>query len=90
MTTTRYISADERSLHESSNPLEQMFIETMRSLGLWAVYQKKTGSSPELVSSELMNGEDAYALLEILREQGFTVNITSALFYPDRYAVVLG
>ena len=74
------------------NEVVNLFISTMKEM------REIVNESYDLVgrikedyqiSSRLMDGPEAEAILTLLREEGFEVGLTSGLFYPNRYAVVL-
>lgn len=87
-----YTFVDSRSVLTSNDEIVQMFIDLC-----WKVCRcrvkttlHKVGDKfKTMISSELMKGEEAYALLELAREEGFNVEITNGVYMWNQYSVVL-
>lgn len=83
---------DSRSIVTSSDEVIQMFIDlcwdTCRNM-VQRTLHKDGDNYITMISSELMCGEDAYALLELAREQGFSVELTNGVHMWNKYSVVL-
>lgn len=83
MTETRTIDRETRQMIKSENIIEQMFIDTCKALGC------KVYSNGAIHTQFFRDGDDAVALLYLLREEGFDVYLTTGLLKPDLNTVAL-
>jgi hypothetical protein len=77
------------NLLSSDNAVEQMFVDACKALKVGTQLQDVGEHGNPMVATRLMKGETAYAALELLRDEGFEVMLTQAIFMPDCWAIVL-